>query len=96
MLRGREMEGHPAGFVKLCLADQQAAKEGIDPKRDEPSRSDTFEAVVNEYIDREQVARKENDTAEEVRRILLKDCAAWKNRDLPRNAPSYHLVRSRL
>ena len=67
---------------KLCLADQQAAKEGIDPKRDEPSRSDTFEAVVNEYIDREQIARKENDTAEEVRRILLKDCAAWKNRPI--------------
>ena len=67
---------------KLCLADQKAAKEGVDPRRDEPSRSDTFEAVVNEYIDREQIARKNNATAEEARRILLKDCAAFKHRPI--------------
>jgi len=67
---------------KLCLADQKAAREGIDPLRDEPSRSDAFEAVVNEYIDREQVARKSNATAEEARRILLKDCAAFGHRPI--------------
>jgi hypothetical protein len=66
----------------LCLADQKAAREGHDPKRDEPSRSDAFEAVVNEYVDREQIARKENATAEEVRRILLRDCAAFRHRPI--------------
>lgn len=67
---------------KRCLADQKAAREGTDPKRDEPTRSDAFEAVVNEYIDREQIGRKRNATAEEARRILLKDCADWKLRPI--------------
>jgi integrase len=67
---------------KLCLADQRAARDGVDPQRDDPSRSDTFEAVVNEYIDREQIARKGNATAEEVRRILLKDCVSLKHRPI--------------
>jgi integrase len=67
---------------QLCLNDQRAAREGIDPKREGSTRSDLFEAVVNEYIDREQIARKENDTAEEVRRILLKDCTDFLHRPI--------------
>ncbi len=67
---------------QLCLADQKAAEEGKDPRRDDHLRSDAFEPVVNEYIDKEQIARKQNDTAEEVRRMLLKDCAAWKHRPI--------------
>ena len=67
---------------ELCLDDQKAAREGSDPRRDDPGHSDTFEAVVNEYIDREQIARKQNETAEEARRMLLKDCAAWKHRPI--------------
>ena len=67
---------------ELCLADQKAAREGTNPKRDAPSRSDAFEAVVNEYIDREQIGRKHNATAEEARRILLKDCAAFRYRSI--------------
>jgi integrase len=67
---------------ELCLTDQKAARGGGDPKRDEPKHSGTFEAVVNEYIDREQIARKQNETAEEARRILLKDCAAFLHRPI--------------
>jgi integrase len=67
---------------KLCLADQKAAREGTDPTRDDPTRSDAFEAVVNEYIDREQIGRKRNATAEEARRVLLKDCAEFKHRPI--------------
>ena len=67
---------------QLCLADQKAAKEGTDPKRDEPSRSDRFEDVVNEYVDKEQIARRGNATAEEARRVLLRDCAAFKDRPI--------------
>ena len=67
---------------ELCLADQKAAREGIDPQSDDPSRSDIFEAVVNEYIDKEQIGRKRNTTAKEARRVLLKDCAAFKHRPI--------------
>ncbi len=38
--------------------------------------------MVNEYIDREQIGRKENETPKEARRILLKECADWKHRPL--------------
>jgi integrase len=65
---------------QLCLADQKAAGEGIDPKREGASRSDSFESVVNEYVEREQIGRKQNETWKEARRILLKECAAWKHR----------------
>jgi integrase len=67
---------------ELCLADQKAAREGSDPKRDEPTHSGSFVAVVNEYINREQIGRKQNATAEEARRILLKDCATFKHRPI--------------
>ena len=66
----------------MFRADQRAARGGIDPRRDDPSRSDNYEAVVNEYVEREQIGRKRNVTAEEVRRILLKDCAEWKHRPI--------------
>jgi integrase len=66
----------------LCRADQKAARDGVDPQRDDPSRSDSFEAVVNEYVKREQIGRKQNETWKEASRILLKECAAWKHRPI--------------
>jgi integrase len=66
----------------LCRADQKAAREGIDPKRESASRPDSFEAVVNEYVEREQIGRKQNETWKEASRILLKECAAWKHRPI--------------
>lgn len=66
----------------MCRADQQAALQGIDPKREEPGRSDTVEAVINDYIDREQIARQRLLRAEDVRRVLLKHCAPFKDRPI--------------
>lgn len=73
---------------ELCRADQRAAKEYIDPKSEGRLASDLFEAVVNEYIDREQIARKRNATAEEVRRVILKDCAIFKQRPIASIRPT--------
>jgi integrase len=73
---------------KLCLADQKAAAQGIDPKSEERVASDAFEDVVNEYVEREQIGRKRNATAKEVRRALLKDCAAFKSRPIASIRPA--------
>lgn len=58
----------------LCKHDQRLAKQGIDPKATDPSKSDTYAAAVEEYISREQIGRQGNTltTANEARRVLLK------------------------
>jgi hypothetical protein len=66
----------------LCREDQKAARQHINPKSEDRSASDLFADIVNEFVDREQIARKRNVTAEEVRRILLKDCAPFQKRPI--------------
>ncbi len=72
---------------KMCRADQRAALQGTDPRSEEPGHSDTVEAVINDYIDRGQIARQRLVRAEDVRRVLLNHCAPFKSRPgLPQEA----------
>jgi hypothetical protein len=42
--------------------------------------AETFAEAVDDYIIREQIGRRKNATANQVKRGLTTDCAAWKNR----------------
>ena len=57
-----------------CRLDRKAARKGIDPKADDPSKSSTWAAAVEEYVRRDQAGRKQNSpsTVKEARRVLLK------------------------
>jgi integrase len=66
---------------ELCRKDQRAAGQGKNPARMK-SNAGTFEAVVNEYVDRYLIAQKEREYPEETRRILLKECDEWKLRPI--------------
>ena len=65
-----------------CRKDRYAASAGIDPRATDGSSSDTFAAAVEEYIKRDQIGQQKNSlsTANEARRILLKDCEDWHQR----------------
>jgi integrase len=56
------------------------ARDGIDPRGDDVTKSTDFKGAVADYVRHEQVGRKRNATADECERILLKACAAWHER----------------
>jgi len=66
---------------RLTREARDNARNGIDPKADDPTRSDTYKAAVEDYIKREQMGRKENPTANECQRVLL-SCTDWHLRPL--------------
>jgi len=59
---------------RLCRLDRGNARNGIDPKADDPTRSISYEAAVEDYVTREEIGRKNNSasTADEAKRMLLK------------------------
>jgi hypothetical protein len=65
---------------ELCRQDRGKARKGIDPRQDDPGKSDTYKACVDDYVERYQIAEQKNVNAEESRRTLLKDCEEWWNR----------------
>jgi integrase len=77
-----------------CREDRALARKGMDPRADDPSTSDKYEAAVNDYVDRVQIAKHHNIKAEECRRTLLNDCDEWHNRPLAtiRNTEIQHLL----
>jgi integrase len=60
-----------------CREDRAKARKGIDPRVDDPSRSDTFKAAVDDYVNRYQIGQEKNVRAEECRRVLLADTKDW-------------------
>lgn len=57
-----------------CRLDRRAAKRGIDPKADDPTKSSTWAEAVDQFVRSEQEGRKKNSpsTVKEARRVLLK------------------------
>jgi integrase len=60
--------------------DRANARKGIDP-RTRTNTGEDFEATVKDYVKREQVGAKNNASAPNVERMILKECAEWKRRD---------------
>jgi integrase len=58
--------GHP-------MADRRGRREAVKATRE----AETFKEAFEDYIKREQEGRRKNATAAEIRRAVLKACAAW-------------------
>jgi integrase len=67
---------------KQCRKDRRLAGEGHEPKQEAVTGSDLFGDVVDEFVNRELIARKRIASAEEVRRLLHKDAARFKSRPI--------------
>lgn len=63
-------------------AAARQVRKGIDPRVVDPSNTDTFEAVVHEWHEKEQVGRLECKTADANRDTLLREFASLKHRPL--------------
>lgn len=74
------------GDISLTKAREKArearklAFENKDPKASDPNRSDSFEAVFTDYIQREQIGLKKNKSAMETQGVVLFNCAEFKPR----------------
>ena len=56
------------------LAERRSQRDAAKAARE----AETFAEAVEDYITREQEGRRKNATASEIRRVLLRECAAWK------------------
>ena len=65
---------------ELAEAARKKAREGNDPKADDLTKSDDFATAVEDYIQRWQIGKRGNATADECRRILLRAGEEWKHR----------------
>ena len=63
-----------------ALEARRLANQNVDPKADDPTRSDAFETVWKAYIEQEQIGRKNNKSALETQSFVLNACAQWKPR----------------
>ena len=63
-----------------ALEARKLAKQDIDPKGDSPSKSNSFEKAWEDYIQQEQIGRKNNVSALETQSFVLNACAELKPR----------------
>jgi integrase len=70
-------ESHP-------LAERNARKAAVKAIR----QAETYAQAVEDYIKREQKGRRGNATADEIRRVLLKEGAAWSGRSMKTIKPA--------
>jgi integrase len=66
----------------LCRLDRKKAREGIDPRANDPSKSSSFKAAVDDYVNRVQIGQEHNVEAEACRRVLLADTEDWWDRPI--------------
>ena len=64
------------------LGSRVRSRKGIDPRGDDPTKSDNYKSAVDDYVDRYQIGECHNVKAEEARRTLLNACADWHARPL--------------
>ena len=62
---------------ELCRQDRANARKGIDPRSNDPTKSDSYKSAVDEYIERVQIGEHHNVSAEQARQVLLADCTDW-------------------
>jgi integrase len=67
---------------EACRQDQRRASQGHDPKSDSPTNSAIFKNAVDDYVKHYLIGDKENVTAREAHRAILKACGAWHDRPL--------------
>jgi integrase len=79
---GRVGEMSLADARKRARAARERAREGFDPKAEDATRSSDFKSVVEDYIRQYQIGERENITAGEVQRVLLKACVDWYHRPI--------------
>jgi len=79
---GRVGEMTLAEARELCRQDRAISRKGLDPRSDDPAKSATYQAAVNDYVDRVQIGQHHRVRAEEARRTLLNDCGDWHDRPL--------------
>lgn len=67
----------------------EAVRKGADPaeakkaaRAHQSAQEETFAEAVEDYVTREQIGRRGNATAQEVRRTLLREGSTWSNRPL--------------
>jgi integrase len=77
---GRVGEMTLAEARERANAARKRAREGLDPKADDVSKSADFKSAVEDYVRDFQIGKKSNATALECQRILLKACAEWHHR----------------
>ena len=77
---GRVGEMTLAEARERATAARKRAREGIDPKGDDVTKSADFKTAVEDYVRHWQIGKRGNATADEVRRILLKACSDWHQR----------------
>jgi integrase len=72
------------------------ARQGLDPRADDPSKADSFESAVERYIEDRQKARKGNKSADETKAVMLNNCKDWLPRSVAtiRGAEVDHLLLS--
>ena len=56
------------------------ARAGQDPRADDPTRSDSFDAAFREFIVTEQIGRRQNKSAPETEKFVLANFGDWKPR----------------
>jgi hypothetical protein len=66
----------------LCRQDRANARKGIDPRADNPVKSDSYQSAVDDYIERVQIGEKHNVSAEQARQVLLNDCQEFLDRPI--------------
>jgi integrase len=79
---GRVGEMTLAKARKLAEEARTKAREGVDPKAADVTRSSDFKSSVEDYVRHYQIGEQQNVTALECRRILLKACAEWHQRPI--------------
>ena len=80
MALGRVGEMSLDGARKRTGKIRGKAKEGIDPRADDPTRSLTFSELLDAWHEREQVGRKGNTTADATKAHVLHHFGKLKNR----------------
>jgi integrase len=79
---GRVGEIELAEARELCGKDRKRAREGFDPRAENPRRSDSYKSAVDDYIDRVQIGEYNNVSAEAARQVLLNYCEDWHTRPI--------------
>jgi integrase len=77
---GRVGEMTLAKVRELARDARKKARDGMDPKADDVTRSADFKSAVEDYVRHWQIGKRGNATADECRRIMLKACAEWHHR----------------
>jgi integrase len=61
---------------------REKARQGIDPKGDDLSKSTDLKSAIEQYVKQELIGRRGNVTAPETQRVLVRACAQWMHRPI--------------